>query len=435
MPRKTNGLRLNEVPVFLRRPILAQIAHRLPTVNGSQVRIVPDVMIAEKEYYTALERYLASRRLATVRETDKHVERSGEASGGECDLFGRYGYDRSVVDAQTTELQQYHLRHLLCNSWLFDHEAHARYSYYPSNLFPLGSKEEYTFFTRAWPRNVNYPYAGRLYARGGRFGAILKDVPAHECPCTFLTVFNVLNRDVWCSPDEDPDTDRRTQPLCRIVVENELLFKSDFFSRHRTNNTFENTNTWVYETFVRPYRYQTVSSTSVQRMSPFAETLVERDDDTTDDRRGVRNMNGIGAVGVSGGHRPAGVESIQQRNTVEDDDREDGQCLPDKVESTAVDTDTVQPSSPAVIRQRRMRRILNALYFGDGFRKESGQPYFDDCILARCEDHRSFLYSPLLHISSCKHEDEEVTFVQRRSGDEIATELRKCKACGRVIAK
>ncbi|KAG8304334.1 hypothetical protein J6590_096379 [Homalodisca vitripennis] len=307
-----------------------------------------------------------------------------------------------------SELEIYHMEHLVSGGWLFDHSTHARYSYYPSDIFPLGSNEEYGFFMRAWVRNVNYPYVCRLYNREGRFEELLKAVvPPHVCPCEFLMSFNIAGREVWkpCSHGGDYG------PLTRLAVENELLFRSTFFNKKRSDVLYTHTNRWVYSTFVRPHRGDCCRSNprvDQSFLTTSGNTIIVTKDwfrykqlDTTVNRRRRYNDN---ADTVD---EPVG-------------------------DVTKADVDRHGPEhSETDVRQTRMRRILSELFFGQRFAEEHDSADFHDS-LVRCEDYRSYLYSPLLKLDACKHENEDVSYEQRRSGDEIATEIRKCRHCGRV---
>lgn len=88
-----------------------------------------------------------------------------------------------------------------------------------------------------------------------------------------------------------------------------------------------------------------------------------------------------------------------------------------------------------------MRSVSSRLLFGRPHTEFGGESFApeigssdggDRKLLVRCEDYKSFLYSPLLKTTSCRHEDEEVTYEQRRCGDEIHSEIRTCKKCGSV---
>lgn len=412
MARKTGRLRMDEIPIVLRPLISVTATSEPPTTGRTSDRPSETYFVGEKEYYVALEKYLATMCTANG---DTDAFRNDDADGAVVEEGAmeenatscrRGQIDRETLLAPTAELETYHLQNLLRVDWLFDHEAHERHSYYPSNLFPIGSNEEYSFFTRAWTRNVNYPYARRLYERGGRFDVILNHVPSRKCPCSFLMVFNVTHADVWRIRSYDTSQCRDDDTLSRLEVENELLFRSDFFHKRNPNKLFANTNRWVYETFVRPHH--------------------EREPDTAE--RVVSNA-GVTTTTTTAPTMSDGAQSASNVPFCGDSRR--GTREP---ESDTAEVGPSSSSSPEAERQRRMLDILNALYFGERFVRENDRLDFNDRLLARCEDYRSYLYSPLLNVNACKHETEEVTFVQRRSGDEIATELRKCKACGRVKA-
>lgn len=428
---------MNELPVVLLPHVkISTSTNGRRAVQGRRrVEAASPATISEKDYYRALEEYLAVRIAAT----------DGDRQDGE--NVARTARDVDVTLA--SELESYHLQHALCGGWLFDHEAHARHSYYPSNLFPLGSTEECSFFMRAWSRNVNYPYARRLYERGGRFDKVLEHVSSDVCPCEFLMAFNVTDNDEWSQGDDRPE------PLTKIAVENELLFKSDFFNKRALTKQFTNTNLWVYETFVKHHHAnggrrlcftsperpdRRVFLTSGGREIPIDEKWFRcRTLETRSRRRGHSIDPGSSRSGetTSGGVTSAKIKGTETHgiNRVVEDGVSSGDSENDTYARSGdddYDSATYDPSPASVERRGRMRRILNSLYFGCGFMKDHDRDGFNSRVLARCEDYRSFLYSPTLGLHSCKHEHEEITFVQRRSGDEIATEVRRCKACGRV---
>lgn len=379
-----------------------------PSVRDSGPELNATTLIDEKAYYAALEKLLSTR-----------PRTEGGADGTDAPLNSRDTVEH-ISSRDLKELETYHLGHLLCGGWLFDHEAHARCSYYPSDLFPLGSYEECAFFVRTWPRNVNYPYARRLYRRNGGFGDALKDVPLSVCPCTFLAAFSFTDEDLWTIRHRDT-TGGGVLP--RLAVENELLFRSDFFSKRKSNRLYTHTNRWVYNTFVRHYHdgeraeNPSLFKTEGEQIRTYSGDLIaitnnwfaHRALESRGNRRQPPHKDSSGATARGGSenvttcHTTAGERATESTGTTDD-------------------------------RRNRVCRILNSLYFDRSLEKdpEDVAPNTDSRLLARCEDHRSFLYAPLLKSTSCKHEEEQVSFVQRRSGDEIATELRKCKACGRV---
>lgn len=378
------------------------------------------MLISENEYYIALESYLS-----TV-----------HPKSGDTVANISVTSENLAVEKDTSELEDFHIRHMLCGGWLFDHEAHARYSYYPSNLYPLGSTEEYTFFMRAWNKIVNRPCVDRLYNRGGDFKVILREVPAHVCPCMFLMTFNIQDRDVWSLPppsmcgSADPTT-TTTPKLPRLVVENELMFKSEFFNKKKAGKYFRYTNSWIYKTFIRDEKWPTKDQSRVKIGDKFQNVNVTNNwfRHKALEWRVVNRTHQGNAV----------LKNSEDKRQIQTNHTGDDNASHDTV-STAQDTNH-RCGSPTncttdAHRHERMRGILGALFLGQQHQDNvvATSRHVHDRLLVRCEDYSSFLYSPSLKLTSCKHSDEEVTFVQTRSGDEIATEFRRCRACGRVRA-
>ena len=443
---------LRFLPTNLATNVSSNLSGENQTLTGGQHQGTPvlDPVVTEKEYYTALEHYLSSLQPAAG---EKHWPLQPTTFAATKDHMPRAAAATSQEDQ--VELENYHLQRMLCGAWLFDHDAHSRYSYYPSNTLPLGSIDEHTFFMRAFSRSVNNPYVDRLYKRGGDFDIVLKQVPASVCPCIFLMAFNVQDRDVWQPPPQTDCDAADGRGLSRLSVENELLFKSDFFNRTKDKKAvFTYTNRWVYDTFLRPYHCGAAASCALKEGDLFVTasghgvTLTEQwfHHKALEARINRHQPNAKDAVCAG---RPAGVETTDRRKTICHADRgaQSPVCRKKTVSATvgqAVPPDDVGnvenvgarslPTSSTDERRTRMRDILTSLYFGQRYVEQDTSDDTHARLLARCEDHRSYLYSPLLKVSACKHEDEEISFVQRRSGDEIATELRKCKACGRVKA-
>lgn len=476
MPKKNSGLRFSEIPAVL-QPLLLNV-HRKSARNEQQ-RIKANrtieagtdstpTMVEEKDYYTALEDYLSIKRLSTPSVNAHNGNNSNSAAMEDTKSVQNNDKDCistwSIPSADFTQLKSYHLQHILRINWLFDHQAHAQHCYYPSNVFPLGSNEEYVFFTRAWMRNVNFLYTKRLYERGGCFDNVLRQVPRKICPCTFLMAFNVINTDVWqCQESCTKDPPK----LSRISVENELLFRSDFFNKRNPTKLYINTNQWVYETFVRSHQAASsqgevpaacfegwndrvnasgneipITENWFSNTSPDTPDIVLRignEENKKEERTSNLMSLAVSRVHKKGFFETSGRSSNDCGDEGYDYIGQDNMSKSLKSDNDDARFDFIRKSSPEPLslpseRQSRMSGILNSLYFGNRFVEENDPEGFDDHILARCEDYRSFLYSPLLKAHSCKHEDETITFVQRRSGDEIATELRKCNACGRVRA-
>lgn len=260
------------------------------------------------------------------------------------------------------------------SAWAIDHDAHAKHCYYPSNAFPLGSTAEYTFFARNWAKNVNRPYVERVYGRRGAFREILRHVDG--CPCRFVYAFNVRGASVY------PEDARGGEPpLCKLSLENELMMRSEFFTRRK--HLFTAFNRWLYDRVVAQLLDRPAEQASVE----------------------LRVGERVVRINVS--------DRVWRRHARYDV----------RVRKRADSVAEVR----AQRRTRALDPVLRRLYFGAerGGRRDT---------LLRCEDPTSFLYCALLRRTACRHEDETVRYEQRRCGDEIATEIRTCKSCGAVRA-
>lgn len=391
--------------------ILQPYLHKLLSDAATQDDVLCPV-VTEKQYYTALEEFLC------------HVygvnSETAESSDGAQPTSATFDISDPGVTEQLIELESYHVKHALCGGWLFDHEAHTRHYYFPSNVYPLGSTEEYAYFMRLWTKNVNKPYAERLYNRKGNFDQVLEHVPPSVCPCHYLLVFNVLGEDVWSATTPTESVVKGVN-LSRIAVENELVLRTDFFYRKKANN-YAQTNRWVYNTFVKPYHDR---QRTAERSTPAAHL-----------REGERFTTASGlAVDVTPDwyrHRDFEVRVLRTQRAQAQPSQpfvsvRQKHNRPDPPTAAAASTDGARNKCEDG-RTDRLSGILSSLYFGSEHRDVQR----DDRLLARCEDYESFLYSPSLSLSGCQHTDEESSFVQLRSGDEILTEIRKCRECKRT---
>lgn len=300
---------------------------------------------------------------------------------------------RGPTERQRSELLSFHTKRCL-SAWVFDHDAHARYAYYPSNKYPLGSTMEYSFFMRQWARNVNRPHVKRLYDRGEDFETVLSHVDANVCPCHYLTVFNVLGRVEYNWDGGDGGGSGVGGTLYRVTVENELVMWSDFFNKGKEN--FTEFNRWFYDVYLSGD-----GDPEAAVLTSFCEepSFYYRHKKCEDRARTRKQQQ-------------------QQRKS-----------RPNSLERKG---DTTSSSSSRKVeanelRLSLMRDVTSDLLFGR-------TAVSHEKLLVRCEDYTSGLYSPLLRTTSCRHEDETVTYEQRRSGDEIKTEVRTCKRCGAVRA-
>lgn len=339
--------------------------HVNPDIPAGSTTTQPPVMISEYDYYNAFERMLCTKRaIGTSTSNTTTVE-----------------LDQAVIhrlDATTQEqLIQFHVTTVMQGGWLSDHSSHRQYSYFPSNTLPLGSQMEWYFFMRDWARNANYRQGRRLYARQGTFETIIgKDTSDDTCPCHFLLYFYVYNRDTWVNPT----TNRH---VYRFAVENELLFRSDFFNK--TNPPYVHFNRWLSESLL--------------------------------DRLTIPVTDGFA------------VCTVGQRIKVSNDWNKH---LLYGVPRTSTRRNNDYLVERKLHRVENLKPLLNRLYFRSD--DNEGSDVDGIHLLTRCEDHRSYLYSPKLKNTACLHLDETVRYVQTRCGDEISTEIRTCKACGLVRA-
>lgn len=334
----------------------------------------PRETLCEREYYRAFERLLRHRRYG-----DNETNITTATSSKDTVITP------PLTAEQHRELAGFHL-HRCVSSWIVDHEAHRKFAYYPSCAFPIGSTMEYSFFIQKWSKQVNYPHVRRLYNRGGDFENVLARVGKDLCPCNYLIAFNVLELVEYRHGGED-------KTLCAIELENELMMRSDFFTKRK--EYYQSFNKWLYDKFLDP--------------------LGEMHDV-------VRNGGG-GAVTF---YRHVAFKVRPRKRPVEQGVEND------QTTSTTVETQgrRSQVSSANKKKSKRLesvRELSTRLLFGEVLPS-------DRQLLVRCEDYTSRLYSPVLKLTSCRHTEEDVSYEQRRCGDEAETEIRTCKKCGKVRA-
>jgi hypothetical protein len=392
----------------------------------------PKEVIDEREYYRAFERLLQYRHYGEANQSHSS-DNTTSLSGTACAAVN----PAPLTMKQNEQLVDFHLNKAL-SAWVYDHEAHKKYAYYPSNAYPMGSSMEYSFFTRQWLRNVNYPHVKRCYDRSGDFERILSRVDKRLCPCDYLVQFNALERSEYEIETENGSANEHGKNvLCLLEIENELMMKSDFFNRRK--EYYQTFNTWFYDHFLDPSSklYNTLKTkTALKTAGPdedvfyrhwkckprarkqpaLASTLlyaanVEKYTSTSDlmKRQRIERMSEIGSR-LLFGSRSGGFG----RGAGEGGEGGGGE------------------------RRRRRRRQQPRQQQGVSHgclktpQEDSRQEIGTVIGLARCEDYNSCLYSPKLKITSCRHAEEDVTFEQRRCGDEIRTEIRTCKKCGKV---
>lgn len=357
----------------------------------------PTEVVSEQEYYKAFESLLQYRHYG-------EADRSSESSST----------DRAVVPTPLTaeqhlELADFHLNRCM-SAWITDHAAHKNYAYYPSWAYPMGSTMEYLFFMGPWKRNVNYPHVRRLYDRSGDFANILAQVDMDLCPCKYLIKFNVFEA-VEYNLDDNHSSETEEHGgnvLYLLTIENELMMRSEFFNRKK--QYYQTFNMWLYDRFLDPLGDMRESLLAVTKLQPAA-------------------VNANNAKASLYRHLKYKVRARKQKSKpiseINCQSSVDASASPltPPVKQTPVVSD-----SPKDIRLRRMEQLNSRLLFGEPCSSEGSERQ----LLVRCEDYTSHLYSPRLKITSCHHPEEDVTFEQRRSGDEIKTEIRTCRKCGKV---
>jgi len=329
----------------------------------------PREFVTEMEYYRAFESLLQYRHYRETCQGDNTLP-------------------SQLTEEQNRELADFHLNKCL-SAWVDDHDAHKKYAYYPSSAYPMGSTMEYTFFMRQWVRNVNYPHVRRLYDRSGDFENVLAKVDKDLCPCKYLVEFNVIDN-IEYKLDEDGHV------LCLISVENELMMRSEFFNKRK--EYFQTFNMWLYDRFLN------------QRATVF-------------------ELRPDGDSNVSF-YRHLRYKVRAKKPKLESTSLGNDSCTVDR-NSSSYSVDSLKKKRPSTVDTQKRKRLQNVrektsrLLFGSTEKEKTE-------LLVRLEDYRSRLYSPRLKNTSCQHSEEDITYEQRRCGDEIKTEIRTCKKCGRV---
>lgn len=326
----------------------------------------PPLSLTETQYYKAMEKFLESRRVTTV-----------PVNGDDDDIEYRFAFDGDLDE----RMYAFHRSRVMIGRLLLDHVAHTRTAYYPSNVLPLGSSLEETYFRTRWPVNVNNASVQRLYSRRPDFDRLIASHPT--CPCAFLFAFNVRNKNVFQASD--------VQRIHLISVENELMMRSDFFA----TCLYAHFNNWLYG---HVEAEMASSAVTPEHPSPtFATATTSKT--AADDTITTKSTKKGAAARKKRACRDASVNRQAGRVAV-------------------------------------MREVMNQLFFvaDRTYTDVSVERAIDTRIktLVRSEDNESRFYSPLLALTSCKHTDETTEYVQRRAGDEIATEIRTCRACGAV---
>lgn len=444
-------LKVCDLPECLKTYILTSVTMTkdgLGTSTGIEIRSYEGGLntdkITEREYYNFFESYLESvnRQQLIKMSVDVRGEKR-KNGGGSSDV--EQSYTVCLDSKDNAELLRFHLTKVMCGGWIFDHASHMQYAYYPSNVFPIGSTMEFMYFLRPWSRNVNNPYVNRLYKRYPDFDRLL--VGLVDCPCSFMFAFNILNKDVYDPKDtandslyasRDEITVRPDRRLFKISVDNELMMRSEFFTKKK----YVHFNTWLFENVI-------VSNRS--NVNLLYSTLEKSDESIVTGDGGLNNEDAEvevlfasdKALSVEYAHKAVRVSRVLWFKYKAHQRKVEKQLL-NKMSRVG----KVQNNGVAIkrrVRLQTMKTILHQIYFRneDEHANANGSvvcdkltepkmSYSDINTFVRCEDHRSKLYSPLLKKTNCKHTDESVYYEQRRIGDEIASEVRKCKDCGSV---
>lgn len=415
----------------------ASILNKIMIINEDE----EDSTISEVEYYVLFEAYLES--LHEIKDNNNSITEKKETTKSTTTTTMKFKLPSDL----NSKLIEFHVTRVMCGGWIFDHDMHAKYSYYPSNAYPLGSSMEYMYFIRPWSKNVNNLYVSRMYKRYPNFNHLLDGFVS--CPCMFMYSFNVLYENEYIYRSSDDATDKS---ICKIAIENELMMRSEFFLKRE----FRNFNCWFYSNimmianFVSPTPYLPTAYLTTTTDNDFNFTI-HTDRKCFDEQPPPVILDII--------HSRISVQSskwfqyliyqqrLEKRSTT-------STTTNNEKTTVCYNATTKAPATAAgqlkkrnnlkkknnLIKEERvqiMRSILENLYFSterNHYTYDSG-----DCLknpgittLVRCEDYHSGLYSPVLKATGCKHSDENVYFIQKRSGDEIATEVRKCRECGNV---
>lgn len=378
MVKRPFEINYSELPHLLKEFVneISVQANDGKTVSNGLNRIV-----SEREYYTAFENLLQH---AHYRDDGSTYSATDSSSRTE----QQQPQPTSLTEKQHQELATFHLNKCL-STFVIDHAAHRKYAYYPSNAYPMGSTMEYTFFMRQWIRNVNYSHVRRLYDRSGDFTNVLSHVERDLCPCDYLIHFNVFERFEYELGNKKEQSSANEQGggevLCLLAVENELMMRSDFFSRRK--EYYQTFNMWFYDRFLHPSSDLHDKLETVSELRPGLNSHQKYETRSRKLLVARTKKNIKSSLPVDARKSPPLLNSLKYKRL---------QCMKD---------------------------ISSRLLFGRTGERQ---------LLVRCEDYTSCLYSPKLKVTSCRHLEEDVRFEQRRCGDEIRTEIRTCRKCGKV---
>lgn len=117
-----------------------------------------------------------------------------------------------------------------------DHDSHYEFMYYPSNVFVVGSDEEFSFFKNKWNTKSDRKRVRRIYEDFRKI---------ESCPCRALLAFNVLEaceyRDEKLAALSICETTSEAASINRFTFTNEYQLKTAFFSK-RFDENVRNTN-------------------------------------------------------------------------------------------------------------------------------------------------------------------------------------------------
>lgn len=115
----------------------------LGATTSSRVEDLSSHYITEKEYYNLLESFLEKNKLHINKSTSNtnNFEKKCKSVDYVDDYCSIYKVNLNKKD--NLKILNYHIKNIMCGGWIFDHEAHMKYSYYPSNVFPIGSNIDF----------------------------------------------------------------------------------------------------------------------------------------------------------------------------------------------------------------------------------------------------------------------------------------------------
>ncbi|KAF6208305.1 hypothetical protein GE061_016759 [Apolygus lucorum] len=322
-------------------------------------------------------------------------------------------------------------RHLNPLPWFHNHEQHRRYMFYPSNKFDVSTPD--FFLTSKWKNNTNYAYVKQMYEDWDDYvnRAISDSSPREQekmttatnrqlllCPCFALMRFKIARMDNFCG-------------LTSLHVLNTFPLKNDYFDTGICRETERDNALFLFSVgLITPQvtwllRLVTPASVQFKKAHEFkTKKKLSKD-------RIKRHLSNTPVVDLHRRYETELSEHIQHTlasptSSLPKNETFKLLSLANKLQFAQQHNSKWKLDDIWYLKYRKNVDSANKRTFA-----ECWASVFQNTFEWKRDSVNNSTISQ--KCNKCQHVDVITTYEQRRSGDEVMTQIKKCLKCNRYL--